>query len=326
MKDWPTHKKACKDAQNAHLEKKLARVAEIIQQAYYDFRENTWDTSIIKIEDRDDALVIYDGDALKKKKYFINFPHHLIADDRTKKAVLCALVCNEPTAWMHDILIGLLHGNPCPKLILYHFAHPNFTDLNVKTEEVSVSLGTVPRKITVHYDRGGGDNNWPNYYHDVIRITSSKTKKEWIIDISGAQYGICQAFSDWDKYANKYFAEVQKVQPVGTNKARLKELAKIPGNPYLSYGLVGLVADHLNEAVHKWRVDSGLSLAGLIDLDDEKYAQASSELQQIMDVAVRTHVRTQEYKAEFKAAQSYERRFPGRSTAICTSVTRSFYA
>ena len=111
MKDWPAHKKTCKDAQNAILEKKLTRVAEISQQAYYDFRENTWDTSIIKIEDRDDALVIYDGDALKKKKYFIEFPQHLIANDRTKKAVLCAWVCNEPMAWMHDTLVGLLEGN-----------------------------------------------------------------------------------------------------------------------------------------------------------------------------------------------------------------------
>ena len=196
----------------------------------------------------------------------------------------------------------------------------------MKSEEVSVNLGTIHRKIIVHTAHGSIEENWPKFMHDVIRVTSVKTKKQWCIDISGAQYGIYQAFWGWEEYAKRFFTETKYVEAIGKNKSRLEKLAKIPGNPYLSYGLVGLVADHLNEAVHKWRVDSGLSLAGLIDLDDEKYAQASSELQQIMDVAVRTHVQTQEYKAEFKAAQSYERRYPGRSGAICESVTRSFYA
>ncbi|KAH6868789.1 hypothetical protein BKA58DRAFT_201121 [Alternaria rosae] len=172
VKDWSAHKKACKDAQNTNFEKKLARVAEIVQQAYYKFRENTWDTPVIKIDDRDDALLIYDDVMLNKKKYSIDFPHHLGTNDRSKKAILCAWACNEPMAWLHDTLVGLLEG------------------LNIKVEEVAVSLGAVSRKITFHDPFGNSDSNWPKFYHDVVRITANKTKMQWIMDLSGAQYGI----------------------------------------------------------------------------------------------------------------------------------------
>lgn len=58
VKDWPAHKKFCSDLQ---LELVLARVAAVVQDAYLTFRKNIWDTTIVKIEDRDDALLIHDG-------------------------------------------------------------------------------------------------------------------------------------------------------------------------------------------------------------------------------------------------------------------------
>lgn len=105
--DWPKHKHICK---NIQLEKNLERAAAIVQPAYLNFRENTWDTPIVKIEDSKDALVTYDGVQLSKKNYFVDFPHKLIRNKQTKMAVLCTLACNEPLAWMHNILQGLLQG------------------------------------------------------------------------------------------------------------------------------------------------------------------------------------------------------------------------
>jgi hypothetical protein len=54
-RDWPKHKAICKDVL---LEQALDRVAAIIHQAFLKFRENTWDTPIIKIEDKEDELII----------------------------------------------------------------------------------------------------------------------------------------------------------------------------------------------------------------------------------------------------------------------------
>jgi hypothetical protein len=326
VKDWPAHKKACKDIQNVSLEKRLARVADIVQQAYYDFRENTWDTPIIKIDDRDDALVIYDDDMLKKSKFFLTFPHHLVTNDLTKKAMLCTWVCNEPMAWMHNTFLSLLEGKTISICIQFEYANSIPIGLNIEVEEVSVSLGTIPRKITIRNPFGGGDDNWPEYKHDVIRITSIKTKKKWVIDISGAQYSIYQAFRSWEEYENKYLASTKEVHAVGTNKALLKHVAKISGNPYLCYGLVGIVADHLDEAVNNWRMDNGISLTSLLDLDDKDYEEASSKLLRTLDDSVRTYVETHDYNEKFKAAKAYERKYPLRSARTCDEVTKSFFS
>jgi hypothetical protein len=110
-KDWPTHKKACKYAQNAILEKRLERVAEVVKQAYYSFRKNTWDKPIDNIEDREDALVIHYGAQFEQSKYFAKFPQHLMPTKQVKDAVLCLLMCNEPLAYMYSVVVKLLKGN-----------------------------------------------------------------------------------------------------------------------------------------------------------------------------------------------------------------------
>ncbi|KAI4649688.1 hypothetical protein J4E93_004008 [Alternaria ventricosa] len=299
VKDWPIHKKACKDAQNVNLEKKLARVAEVIQQAYYDFRENTWVQPVIKIHDRNDALVIYDESMSEKKKFFVDFPHHLVTNVRSKKALLCAWSCNEPTAWLHDTIVGLLEG------------------LNIKVEEVLVTLGTVPRKIIFHDKLGKTDNlTWPFCDHKIIRVTATKTKKQWIMDLTGAQFGIYQTFWSWEEYANKFSTKTHDVDPIGDNKAMFEKLAKNPGNPGLEHRLMRMVADHLDEVVRGWKAESGLSLAALLDLNKETYEQASSKLLQTMDLAIRAHVKTHDYKAEFQAAQAYEREHQGEGYRV----------
>jgi hypothetical protein len=113
--DWEKHKSPCKVA---HLEKILGRVATIIHEAYLHFREKTWDTPIKKIQDNSEGLVIYDGDQAPNLKYFVDFPHGLIHSEKTKMAVLCTLTCNEPFAWMHDILRKLLQGKTLYSILI----------------------------------------------------------------------------------------------------------------------------------------------------------------------------------------------------------------
>jgi hypothetical protein len=113
VKDWPAHKETCKDIQ---LEKKLTRVAAILQQGYCDFRKNTWDRRIVKIERLwNDDLVLHEADRIRgiNAKYFLQFPQHLVTDKRTGDAMLCVNVCNDPPAWMYSIIEGLLKGEIC---------------------------------------------------------------------------------------------------------------------------------------------------------------------------------------------------------------------
>lgn len=119
---------------------------------------------------------------------------------------------------------------------------------------------------------------------------------------------------------------MKHAKAVGTNKSRLAVLAKIPGNPYLTYGLVGMVANQLNEAVNKWKADHSLSLAGLLDLDNKEFEDAKWELLRTLNTEAHTFVNTHDFGAEFMAVQLYERKFPGKSGRKCCEINESLSA
>jgi hypothetical protein len=107
-KDWPAHKKICGDLK---LELMLARAATVIQDAYLAFRKNTWDTTIDRVEDREDALIIHDGDPRNSPQVFNEFPHDKVPDNkRAELGVLTAWMCDEPYAFMANLIEKILHG------------------------------------------------------------------------------------------------------------------------------------------------------------------------------------------------------------------------
>ncbi|CAN9433516.1 unnamed protein product [Alternaria alternata] len=312
VKDWPTHKKACKDIQNADLEKKLTRVAAILQQGYYDFRKNTWDRRIIKVERlRNDDLVLREADRIHgiNAKYFLEFPQHIVPDKRTGDAMLCVNVCNDPPAWMYSIIEGLLKG------------------LDVKIEEVSVDLKLPPHKVILHYDNGQGDCNYPRYHHEIIRVTSTKTKKAWVIEISGAQYGIHQALWSWQEYQSRFMEQVHRVFPFGTSKALLKKIGELPGSPSMTSGVVGKVADHLaNKVNNDWQATSNFSLSQLVATDEGNFTQGKLDLLRFMNNVVRTFVHANEFRDEYKDMIAYELKLPGQSQWRIQKVSVAFLA
>ena len=319
-KDWPTHKKACISAQDLRLGKLLERVAGLVQEAYYNFRENTWETPIVKIEDRDDALVLTDGVMLNKTKYFLKFPQHMVTSQRTKAAMLCAWVCNEPLAFMHELVAKLLQGELCINTFL-ESTNFGIKELDVKVEEISLNLGRIPRKTTYHTPFGGSDDNWPKYSHEVLRVNSSKSKKQWVIDISGAQYGLTETFWVWETYANEYMVKLKAINAFGFNETMIKDLGGIPGNPSMAYGVIRVVAKQMNHSIKEWATERGISLSDLPKMGEEDFRRAKNEFLQTVSDAVREFINVNSFDKEFQAAKVYEKMFPGKSAAQCHKVS-----
>lgn len=118
-KGWPAHKRICKEAQ---LEKTLARVAEVVHEAYLTFRENTWDGAIIRVDDQGGALIIHDGNPWDNLQWFRKFPYAVVPPNRRAKlGVLTAWTCDEPYAFLHALIVKLLQGMyfSCPNCIVF---------------------------------------------------------------------------------------------------------------------------------------------------------------------------------------------------------------
>lgn len=300
VKDGPAHKKPCSDLQ---LELMLARVAAVVQDAYLTFRKNTWDTTIIKIEDRDDALLIHDGNPWDSPQGFVRFPDNMVPDNkRAQLGVLTAWTCDEPYAFMNTLIVKLLHG----KYLTSYFkniADP-VTGLNIDTEEISVKFKTVPRKTTaIHFTDGEPHSNWPGYQHTMLRVKSRKSGKRWVLDSAGGEYGIVEVVHEWPKYEENFVDKVVSVYGLGANKRILSEVAKVAGIPTLAYGLVGRVAAALDKALIVWETQNQ-PMSTLRALNDAAFTEKKASLLDVFDKAVRTFISMNDFADVVRKAKA----------------------
>ena len=203
--------------------------------------------------------------------------------------------------------------------------------MDVKIEEIRVVLKphlqkVIPR-IIYDVDSQGYPGLQPEHKHEIFRVTSMRTKKVWVIDISGAQFDIHRAMWTWKEYQSRFTQEVDQVFPLGTHKAALKKASELQGNPTLTCGVAGKIAERLASAVNNdWHAASDFTLSQMVALDEEHFNKAKLDLLKFMDDAVRIFVRTNSFQAEYKAAIAYELNHPALSKRLTEEVLNAFFA
>ncbi|KAH7072708.1 hypothetical protein BKA63DRAFT_48760 [Paraphoma chrysanthemicola] len=285
-KDWPKHKKACSDLK---MEYWLAHAAVILQGAYLMLRQNTWDMPIRDIEVLEDKVIIHRGTD-NDKDYFVEFPKHLVKEDGddVRNQVLCTWVCAESLAWMHDLAARLL------------------SRLEVKVEELNVALETVPRPTMVRYANGVERSNWPRNTHDVLRVTSCKTKSQWVIDLTFAQYNLSECFGKWSRFMLAHVERIIGIYPFGTHKALKSRLGKVRGNANLDYGLIGEVAAHMNAAVKQWGMGSRIQVEDIVLMQHEPAAAVAGNMIATAEHAIRRFILNNNFTSRLQSERDYE--------------------
>src|SRR4051794_32364760 len=117
-------------------------------------------------------------------------------------------------------------------------------------QEICVKFSQVPRKsVAIIYPTGERHCNWPSYQHTVLRLTSQRSGKQWVMDFAGGQYGVVKPFHTWVQYEADFVQELVSVYDTGANKRIFAELAKVPGSFTLNYNLAGRAAAKLDKAI-----------------------------------------------------------------------------
>jgi hypothetical protein len=190
-------------------------------------------------------------------------------------------------------------------------------------EEIGVKLRRPTYMIAVVMPNGGRMSNWPAFEHNLLRITSRRTSKQWVFDICGAQYGIYEPFHPWVQYQTRYVERETAIFDPGFLKTLLADLAQIRGNTNLSYGLVGEAARVLDTAVNTWE-SQNQALFQLRTLDNANFSQQKASLLNAIDNAVRNFTAIgSPGPGRFAARVRSEKRFEARqpSAPICFSRT-----
>jgi hypothetical protein len=155
--------------------------------------------------------------------------------------------------------------------------------------------------------------NWPNFFHEILRLTSTKTGRQWAIDISGPQYGLVQSCWDWQYFKNAYIDQIHNVFAFRFNEIMLRELGKIPGNPTLVFGAIWPIATYFDEVVESWMTGPGMELSKLLMLGDAQYEAKQAAFLDHMDAALKEHMKTIDTTNVFRTNTKYEAMNPGAS-------------
>lgn len=169
--------------------------------------------------------------------------------------------------------------------------------LNIDTEELSLTRKDVCRIINVISPNCAPMSNHPTYKHAVLMIRSRRaSKKEWVIDLCGAQYGLYQSLSEWQQYADDFVQNLSSRSRPGAAKQMLESKAQDRGVPALTYGLAGRATQALDAATTTWVSQQG-PLSRLRSLPGAAYQQQKASLLQSLSTAVRTFVATNDFAA-----------------------------
>lgn len=109
--NWSSHKSACKRLQ---IRKVFYRAAPTLQKMFDVYREEFFEKTVTKVEEKDGKLYIYEtmSSSLMLIAFdaLTDFPGHLLMSEDDKKSVLSFSASDTAVGWMHNIIEYMLAG------------------------------------------------------------------------------------------------------------------------------------------------------------------------------------------------------------------------
>lgn len=102
--------------------KALFRAGRLLQEIWYTIRRESFDNAIVKVQEIDGDLVVYDGDyivetTLRENGYYRKFPEDLFKNKQDAESCLSLLSCNDSLNHMPRVVEWLLKGECCVGLL-----------------------------------------------------------------------------------------------------------------------------------------------------------------------------------------------------------------
>jgi hypothetical protein len=191
-------------------------------------------------------------------------------------------------------------------------------------EEVQVRLKNVPRKTTVIYSNGVQQSNYPGNHHFLLRVTSTESDKVWIIDITGAQYGLVKHLWRWEDFLQRHVQVVEEISKLGTSWDLLTTSSVVPGMPSLDLGIPRCAMDRVNLAIQAWEIIE-LDLKIFVLLHDENYNGAQTNMIKVIQQTTHDFVNQSDYSRQVRDALEYEKQNPNVSMKMIREIHTALF-
>jgi hypothetical protein len=178
-----------------------------------------------------------------------------------------------------------------------------------------VGLKKPPRVITTINPDGTRQANWPRNSHELLRVTYKKTGKMWYVDMTGSQYGLCEAFSTAVEFNTRYVEDIVRVSLFGKNKEYLEACAKLNGPMGLLAGSILDAARVLDLVIERGLNDQTFSCSALLSANDAEAGLHKDAFMDIATGALTKFVVDADYSKELRAASRVESELQAASRA-----------
>ncbi|KAM0353463.1 hypothetical protein ACHAPU_001473 [Fusarium lateritium] len=228
VEGWPSHKKDCN---NLKQRKSLIRAVNLLKATFLAFREVMFDFHVTKIEPCSRALVVTHDP--KRHGQAARFPGHLTSNSEHKEAVLLKLPPSDSLS-----LLG-----PMTRTLLADIVS------DMGTVVLKVQNQPYPVEWTPPDDLSYIDSLDPCVHH-IVTATLKNSGEEWVIDITGRQFGLKDALLPFEKYIthNSCF-DIKDPEPYDHTETSLQDklLSMFPPRWYGS----GTTKEIHNEKVYR---------------------------------------------------------------------------
>ena len=270
--DWPKHKTQCK---LRHARKILFRGADLMQQAFYAFREEAFDLKVTAVKREGDFIILeeaYVYDIPGSPLY--RFPSHMVQDEADKRSILVFNACSDalvyPMGLFDKVLEGDKRAGRALKSQLANDVHLGLKGYITEVKELTLIMDKRYKRIK-HYRAGKLDEH--DYPHEAILIVLTGGEN-FVLDLAGAQYGQYESIVTWDNLKARYVKNVVQVNERGARAQYCKDRRE--GNGYDHEKLLGLgfdirvllmhheVMQLLNSTLSAWEKESGTTVAQML--------------------------------------------------------------
>ncbi|CZT08053.1 uncharacterized protein RAG0_13279 [Rhynchosporium agropyri] len=238
-------------------QRKLSRLADILQELYYKHRQKSFDAGLSKIRFVNGIMFTYDSSG---KDDALSIAELLSLCDGTnnKRTLLARFGCMEAVTLMADILIDGLVGLDCDvEVIIAKMKEPHRKFIRV--DLYSVQLDNPP---------------WHEFYR--ITLRDGITTHVYALDLSSAQYGYYEPLVSFETYMVERVEEIREtsLDVAKRNLLRIVERAK----EMVRYERKRVCAEIIFQAVKDWEWRGDLKLRNTLCLPEKELDEMKVKL------------------------------------------------
>lgn len=277
---WPIHKSLCK---HRKARKQLYRAGQLARDAFYAYRERTFDLLVKKVEKRGNKIHVWEG-WYAPGQGFAKFPVAMVPDQADKKALLTHLACSDANAYMYNLIRESLEGQSARTL--FHLSTSEHADfctcmIGIHLGIKEINLRAKDDRRIIFYDYFGLRDN-ADYVHQVFKITL-KSGSEYALDLTSIQYGYAEPVVPWDRYLRERVTTIMQINEFGYANKFIKDLIA----EQLSSGAADIAAIHLTHGraikhfymgLEAWLKAEKTTLPNLLKSSEEQYREDSIKL------------------------------------------------